>query len=383
MPGILGRYFDGETAARHDVEIVLDRVAGVLTFSGASVGDVRRWPTARLRALSDQAPENAMTVTLLDCADDGNQHDVARLIFSDPDLVRELERLCPDLHRKDVGKGVWRKVALFSFSAIAALALVVFVILPRMADILAELIPVESEIALGKEVVSRMEWAFDTLDGGEGELVCESESGRKALDKMLERLTAKRDLKFEPNIKIFDNPMVNAFAAPGGQIVLMRGLLDSASGPDAVASVLAHEIGHSERRDGTRNAIRAAGSAGLLSMVLGDVTGGTLTVFMAEALLNASYSREAEAAADEFALEMLNDAGISSVGMAEFFEFLELDRDAGEEESDAPEILEYFASHPAAAERASLARKNADESRATEPALNEADWNALLSICYG
>lgn len=383
MPGIPGRYFDGETAARHDVEIVLDEVAGVLAISGASVGDTRFWPTARLRTLTDQATESAMTVTLLDHADDGNQHDVARLSFSDPHLVRDLERLCPCLYRKDVGRGVLRKVALYSFSAVAALALIIFVILPRMADILAELIPVEREIALGKTIVSRIEWSIDKFDSGEGELVCETESGREALDKMLERLTANRDLKFEPNIKIFDQPMVNAFAAPGGQIVLMRGLLDSASGPDAVAAVLAHEIGHAERRDGTRNAIRAAGSAGLLSMVLGDVTGGTLTVLMAEALLNASYSREAEAAADEFALEMLNDAGISSVGMAEFFEFLELDEDASEEEFDAPEIPDYFSSHPASADRARRARENADEGRTIEPALNEEDWNALLSICYG
>ena len=107
-----------------------------------------------------------------------------------------------------------------------------------MADTLATLIPVEREIAFGKTVVAQMESALGAADMGA--LRCTGPEGRAALDAMLTRLSGGQALQYDLEVQVFDHKMVNAFAAPGGQIVVMRGLLDSATGPDAVASVLAH-----------------------------------------------------------------------------------------------------------------------------------------------
>ena len=372
MAQAAGRYFDGRTAARHRVDVTLDRAAGVLVFSGESVTE-QRWPLAWLRALTDHARDYGLTVTLHGESGDESPRDAARLSFSEPGLIAELRALCPDLTRRDVHRGSWGRIGRRAAVAVAAIVLMLFVILPRMADTLAGIIPVEREIAFGRSVTAQMERAL----GGAilGDLRCDATGGRAALDTMLTRLTDGRDLQYEIDVLVFDHPMLNAFAAPGGQVVLMRGLLENASGPDAVAAVLAHEIGHVERRDATRHALRAAGSAGLLSMILGDFTGGTLAVILGERMLQASYTREAEREADLFALDMLGAAGVDSSGMATFFD------DLTELENARPSLPVYLNTHPASADRAARARAHAEAQQETIPVLTDAEWQALLTIC--
>ena len=374
MPEAGGTYFDGQTAGRHRVRVVLDEAGGALVFDAPTLPDgPERWPLSRLRALRDHARADGLTLTLHADTGDETTRDPARLVVLDQGLIARIQVLCPDLNKRDMHRGAWARLAKRSALAVAAIALLLFVILPRMADTLATLIPVEREVAFGETVVAQMELAFGASDVGA--LHCEDAPGRAALRKMLDRLTADQSLQYDLDVQVFDHEMVNAFAAPGGQIVIMRGLLDAASGPDAVAAVLAHEIGHVEERDATRHALRAAGSAGLLSMVLGDVTGGTLAVFLGERLIQAGYTREAEARADRYALDMLNAAGVDSEGMAHFFDHL------AEREDGMPRLPEYFATHPASEARAESARANANSQGATAPVLSAAEWQALKGIC--
>lgn len=374
MAGVAGVYFDGVTAGRHGVEVVLDEAGGALVFDGPTLEEgPLRWPLARLRRLSDQARDTGLTLTLHADTEDESPRDPARLRVHEPGMIARLRDICPDLDRRDVHKGTYRKLASRAGLAVVAVVLMLFVILPRMADTLATLIPVEREIAFGKTVVAQMERALGAADMGA--LRCTAPKGRAALDAMLTRLSGGQALQYDLEVQVFDHKMVNAFAAPGGQIVVMRGLLDTATGADAVASVLAHEIGHVEERDATRHALRAAGSAGLLSMVLGDVTGGTLAVFLGERLIQSGYTREAEMRADRFALDMLNAAEVNSEGMATFFDHLH------EMEGGRGHLAEYFSTHPASETRAEQARANAEAQDGTRPVLSEAEWQALKGIC--
>ncbi|MCZ0812296.1 MAG: M48 family metallopeptidase [Pseudomonadota bacterium] len=370
---VAGTYFDGQSAGRHPVEVTIDEAAGDLILSGASLDAPQRWPLARLRAQGDHARRDALTLSLHAPSDDESPRDPARLTLSDPRMITRIRARCPDLDRSDLHRGTTRKLLTRGVAALAAVALILFVILPRMADTLATLIPVEREAAFGKAVTAQIERALGAARLGD--LTCEDPAGRAALDAMIARLTGGQDLQYELKVKVLDHDMLNAFAAPGGQVVVMRGLLEKSGGPDAVAAVLAHEIGHVERRDATRHALRAAGSAGLLSMLLGDVTGGTIAVFLGERLMQASYTREAEAEADAFALKMLNEAGIDSAAMAGFFD--ELAKDEGK----GPQLPAYFATHPASADRASAARDNARAQGTTRPVLSKAQWTALKGIC--
>lgn len=370
-----GRFFDGESGQRLDVELSVDTSAQTLKLEHPDLPmGSQYWPLDAIRALSDNAREDQLVLSLrADASLDSGLIRTARLSISDPDMVSILTRLCPDMNRRDLPSGTARKVVTRIGAAVGALALMIFVILPAMANTLANFIPIEREVAYGRTVVNQME----RFMGGNraGGLVCANEDGVAALEAMTERLTSAVDLQYDLDVAVFDHKMVNAFAAPGGHIVLVRGLIDKASSPDEVAAVLAHEIGHVEARDTTRNALRAAGSAGLLALVLGDFAGGSAVVVVAEYTLNASYTREAEAAADVFALEMLEASGTDAGALATFFDSL-----AGLERS-GPDLPVYLSSHPETAARADAARAFAQGQGRTSPILNADEWAALQNIC--
>ncbi|MEO9573253.1 MAG: M48 family metallopeptidase [Tateyamaria sp.] len=371
----VGRFFDGESGQRLDVDLAVDTAAETLrlTHPELPLGS-QYWPLDAIRALADHARTDQVVLTLrADAALDSGLIRTARLTVEDADMISILTRLCPDLKRRDVAQGTGRKVATRVGLAAAALGLMIFVILPAMANTLATLIPIEREVAYGKTVVNQME---RFLGGKEvGGLACNNPDGRAALDKMTARLTEAGDLRYDLNIGVFNHKMVNAFAAPGGQIVIMRGLLDRAKTPDEIAAVLAHEIGHVEARDTTRSALRAAGSAGLLALVLGDFAGGSAVVVAAEYTLNASYTREAEAAADVFALNMMEAAGADAEALATFFDSLDgLER-------TLPDLPEYLSSHPETTDRAEAARTFAKTQGRTTPILDDKEWAALQNIC--
>jgi Zn-dependent protease with chaperone function len=367
-----GMFFDGETARQHRVRLDLIRRDDMwIRLTGDTLEAELEWPVAHLRALQDQSDRSRLVLSYRRDTDDESPRDPARLIITDPDWVGWLHKTRPDLHKADLHKGALKRLGIRLGLACVAVFVMLFVILPRMADTLATLIPIEREIAFGKSVTGQMERVL----GGTslGALHCTNEAGIVALDQMLARLSEGQDLQYDIDLIVFDHPMLNAFAAPGGQIVLMRGLLEQAESADAVAAVLAHEIGHVESRDATRHALRAAGSAGLLSMVLGDFTGGAGVVLISEHLFQAAYTREAEAGADVFALEMLNNADVSSAGMASFFEMLD--------DGEGLDLPEYFSTHPASAGRADRAEENAVDQAETVPVLSDDEWADLVGIC--
>lgn len=371
-----GRFFDGEGGQRLDVTLSLDRGAETLRLGHPDLPHGSQyWPFRAIRALSDQARKDQLVLSLYDDgALDSALITTARLTVDDPDLIRAIRQLCVNLDRRDLKRGTGRKVLTYSAGALGAVLLMIFVLIPALANTLAALIPLEREVAYGKTVVRQME---SFLGGRNRDLTCNNPEGLRALEEMEQRLLATTDTIYDLNIAVFDHPMVNAFAAPGGQVVLMRGLIDKASGPDEVAAVLAHEIGHVESRDVTRNALRVAGSAGLLSMVFGDFTGGSAAVVVAEQMLNSSYTREAEAEADRFARQMLDRADVSTYAMAGFFDALtQLER-------TGPKFPVYLSSHPETASRAEAARDFAKGQGRTTQVISDAQWNALKAICDG
>jgi len=369
---VSAQFFDGLSARRHPVFVSVSRDgSGLLIDKAERGGTPIVWPLDRIRRLSDSAAPEEMTLTLVAETDDESPRDPARLILTDAGLIDWLDKTAKGLDRRDTRRGTgFRVVTRLAVATVAILA-ILFVLLPRMADFMAELMPLETEQRFGRSVVSQME---RFLGGGPNRsLVCDAPEGRAALDKMIARLTDGQDLAYPLSVGVLNHRMVNAFAAPGGNVMLVRGLLDQATSAEEVAAVLAHEIGHVEARDPTRLTLRAAGSAGILSIVLGDVSGGTMVGIAGEYLLQSAYTREAEAAADRFALRLMTDAGVSSRGMADFFL-----RIGGKSGGDIPE---YLSSHPASEARADRAARHADDQGDTTPILSDDEWRALRGIC--
>jgi len=370
-----GRYFDGDGGGRRLLDVRLDLEGRFLRLTDPSDATFAQiWPLDALRQLHDQATPNRMVLSLFaHSSQDSGLIETARLTLRNPDLMAAIARHAPDLSKRDVQAGAVGKILTRVGLAVGAVVLMLFVILPGLANTLARYIPIEREVAYGKSVVQQVE----RFMGGStaASLTCTNPDGIAALDVMIQRLTSGRDMNYALNVAVFRHPMVNAFAAPGGQVIIVKGLIDTAQSPDEVAAVLAHEIGHVEARDTTRAALRAAGSAGLLSLVLGDFAGGSAVLVAAEFTLNASYTREAEGKADAFAHEMLEDAGVDAGALGDFFDRLK------DGERSLPKLPVYMSSHPETGARAQAARDFAQRQGDTNPVLNDAEWAALRSIC--
>jgi predicted Zn-dependent protease len=74
-------------------------------------------------------------------------------------------------------------------------------------------------------------------------------------------------------LTVVDNSTVNAFAAPGGQVVILRGLLEQTTSAEQLAGVVAHELQHVYLRHSTRAILEQTAGTLLLTAVSGDLSG--------------------------------------------------------------------------------------------------------------
>ena len=120
---------------------------------------------------------------------------------------------------------------------------------------------------------------------------------------------------------MIDWALVNAFATPGGQIIMTRGLVQKAGSPDEVAGVLAHEIGHTIELHPEAGLVRAMGLSAAAQLVFAGTHGTATNIGLL--LTQLRYTRVAEREADGHAVRILKQAGISAKGFGDFFERLE------------------------------------------------------------
>lgn len=359
-------FLGGEMARVERVEIVLAPDRLTILRPG---GDVLDWHAGDLRELPDQADRRTLVLTEAGDA-------LMRLIVADPEIVTRLRANAPALHRRPPVKHK-RHILGWGLGAVASVALIIFVLVPVMANQLAAYLPPSGEKALGNATYERIRAALgdDMLPVA----VCGASEGIAALAKMEERLNAGPDLPYAVDITVLDHDLVNAFAMPGGRVVIFRGLLEEAANPDEVAAVLAHELGHVVHRDPTRDALRLAGSVGVLGLIFGDFAGGTVVLMLANQLINAKYSQSAETGADDYAHALLTEAGLPPAALGTFFERLR------DEHGDAEGLAAHFSTHPQMTARidAALAAQGAAErtGRTGTPALDQGQWRALREIC--
>ncbi|UWQ05121.1 M48 family metallopeptidase [Aliiroseovarius crassostreae] len=361
--------FDGFADFAHGHRAVLTRVGVRRTPAGLELhlpeGAPLFWPWAELRALRDQADRDGL---VLFCKGDL----VSRLFLRDAELVGHVRRSAPALGRRATKLPLGR-LALWASGAVASVAAIIFVLVPLMAAQLAEILPPDGEKALGDSTLAQIREVL-----GEADLevrTCQGPEGQAALAGLRDRLLPEEALPYPVDIHVFDHDLVNAFALPGGHVILFRGLIDEARNPDEVTAVLAHEIGHVVNRDPTRDALRSAGSIGVLGLLFGDFAGGTIVLFMANQLINASYSQAAETAADEYAHQVLTREGISPAALGSFFERLK------EEYGDAEGLMAHLSSHPQLEKRILAAGAAVAADTQYTPSLTPEEWRGLQAIC--
>ncbi|MGB0935178.1 MAG: M48 family metallopeptidase [Alphaproteobacteria bacterium] len=144
-------------------------------------------------------------------------------------------------------------------------------------------------------------------------------------------------------VLIQETPVVNAYAAPGGFIIVTSGLLDKLKTENALVFVLGHELGHFQNRDHLKSIGRELVLAKIIRAILGkDISGLFAQLTMA---FENEYSRRQEYAADDWGLKLLHATFGHVGGATEFFEMIE---DLGSQSS----LEAFFSTHPAAKDRA-------------------------------
>lgn len=214
---------------------------------------------------------------------------------------------------------------------------------------------------------------------------CVAPAGQAALDALVERV---RPPGLAARVRVAPVAEVNAFAAPGGLVVLNRGLIEKAASAEEVAGVLAHELAHVELMHPEQALLRHFGVSVLVGSVMGDV--GRVI----DSGLVLARSRDAERAADARGAAMLARAGIPAAPLGDFLARLAAAQRPAERAGTAarPSRAEqaigrtletlggYLASHPGADERAAALRA-APQPAAVRPVLAAAQWQALRGIC--
>lgn len=244
-------------------------------------------------------------------------------------------------------------VALFSLM-VTAMALLAgyFVGLPIAAEKISARIPIEYEKSLGEESLSWMEqkklFLPSKLPSETQELL---EAGFRELHQGL-MLDAHYRLEFRHSPAIGPN----AFALPGGIIVITDEMILKTASPGEALAVLAHEIGHVEKRHVMRHVLQNSVVATVAATLTGDASSLSLAVSGLPVLLaQTKYSREFEAEADEFAFALLRQNDISPDLFADLMERLSGDR------GENRQSWSFLSSHPVTGDRVMRARQAARE----------------------
>ena len=182
------------------------------------------------------------------------------------------------------------------------------------------------------------------------------------------------------------DPTINAFALPGGKVIIQTGLIQNAQSWEEVLGVLGHELAHVSRRHHIRGIVNNVGIFALLTAVTGDVSvfAGMFAQFGGE-LASLSNSRDFENEADETGLQYLKNAKINPNGMISFFETLKKETSTTLDSTLNSKVdLSFLSTHPNTQNRIDNLKKQVDKIHETDFVILPTNFasfkNALLNI---
>ncbi len=360
----MGSYLDGKTPVRRPASIRILRRGLDITLED---GTVFQWLYADIRQTQGfYAGEEVRLERGGDLSE--------ALLVAEPGFLVSLRRIGQEAAGRfhDPSRR-GRRAALALLSAVGAVAgglVIYFWLIPFATDSVAARVPAAWEERLGRSV------AEELAPPGRH---CRDPRVAQAIEEIMGRLgRALPSTPYTFRVTVVNDRRVNALAAPGGYILVFRGLLERTRTPEELAGVLAHEIQHVIRRDVTRALLRHASTELLLRATMGDPSGlMAYGLEAANALVALKYSRETEAQADVEGLRLLLAAGIDPAGMLAFFEQML------ESEQRQARLSQYFSTHPDARERLIRLRALAAEAHPAPPTplLPQLDWASLRALC--
>jgi len=240
-------------------------------------------------------------------------------------------------HKKDKAKEQGRYLLIF-LGIIGVLVAAYFLIVPWLSEKLASNLSVKTEEQFGDAV-------YDAL----AHPAQENKAATVILNDFFKEMKVTTD--YNIRITVVKSEVVNAFALPGGHIVVYSALLKQLKTYPELAALLSHEFVHVNNKHSTKSIFRQLGSKVFLSLLFGKF--GSVTSVMidqADKFKSLKYSRGLEKEADMEGLIILKERKINPEGFAELFKHL---KDSG----PASAMPEFLNSHPDIDSRVEYIRK--------------------------
>ena len=202
------------------------------------------------------------------------------------------------------------------------------------------LIPRSLDVQLGKLASNELQSMGPEL---------ENTQVKQAVEQIMRRLTTSMPAELQADdfafkMRAIDSEQVNAFALPGGQMVVLRGLIAILESPEQLAAVMAHELSHVTQRHGLKNIVHSVGVTNLLFYLVGDSSQWLETATqLGGVLAMQKYSRSAEDEADRVGVRILHAAQINPKHMADAFTRMREAEHSAELDFSA---LNLLSSHP-------------------------------------
>lgn len=193
------------------------------------------------------------------------------------------------------------------------------------------------EIALGLQAAPQMAREYGGLDRNARDQARVDAVGQRLLEG---KSLSSSDYRYEFHL-LADAKTINAFALPGGQVFITRGLYDELKTEGQLAGVLGHEIGHVVARHGAQHLAKqqlTQGLAGAAGVAMGDQSGHQLAMMVGQAV-NMKYGRDDELESDRIGVRVLGEAGYDPRAMIAVMQVLKRAAGGGRQP-------EFFSTHP-------------------------------------
>lgn len=235
-------------------------------------------------------------------------------------------------------------VGLGFVALVVGLIVLLFASKSALAGMAANKLPVSWEQQFGDAAFKSMQAEMKIVDDPQWQRYVDAVTNRL--------LPAVTNSPYTFQFHVVEAPDMNAFAIPGGHVVVQTGLLKAVERPEELAGVLAHELAHVTQRHSLRNMLEAAGLSLVVQALFGDAS-GLLAVASGgtELLLRQKFSRDTEREADDVGWDYLLAADIDPRGMIDFFEKLKKEIASNSSAAAVDGQLNFLSTHPATPER--------------------------------
>ena len=354
---------DGQTAARQRAKVYLTPGSlQIHTERGETIG----WPWKEIRQARNYYGDGQMRLEK-----GGNPPEV--LLVPGPLFLSRLKEVVPEeksQFREPFRRKRWPVIAFLSAVGVigASSALYLWGI-PGLVSLVEPYVPVSWEEHLGQAVVTHL---------APQEKQCPDLARTQRVGEILTILTSSPvKPAYTFRVIVVNQPAINAFAVPGGTIVILRGLLEKTQSAEELAGVLAHEMQHIIHRHATRALLQQASLRLLLAAMVGDA--GTVMAFGVEGAQTIGmlhYTRQKEEEADREGIKMLMAAGVDPQGMIRFFEKMQ------NESEKSLKLPAYLSTHPDLNDRIQrLKSLAADSQPPSVKLLQDYAWKDIYRLC--